>query len=428
MKKQHRIRSKELKETSKRVSEAVQQAQKGSEDFICSWEKSSDRVLRTNHFFGHTLECKEKDWERDIKLKYDCFVMQGQDRGGEKLGVNFHVDMYYMRNRIKDSYFEIKMENLLNNKWFVVLVLKLREKVETVFTPIPESCFKFLLAVKELFVLGQSLTKEVFYTILEATVIAEDHKDIIIHRTLKTVRDVLQIAPDQFLFYLEKREIQPCPELLSQVRQHRKKIVHQSKLSGLAQTIKSGKATMLSSKARRWGNTITQENSEETSAVATPVDSRSITPFGPREDAGPETDRHSPQFSPTSPKKVTEGIKIDKSVKFSEEELIKRHRDSILQKQEIMSQLTEEAAEIWRQKHALMHRRMMHSDDLKNSALFETPPTSFEIFGDSSSTLNTSRSFAGVSNIISTSATFESLQESMAIEEEDFGDGDNDSV
>lgn len=379
MRKQHTDRNRVINELSKKVETAVSAADESGNKFVTSWEAESEKLTKSNKYFQFDLNCKDKDWAEDIKIKYDCFATDGTDAKNGKLGVNFRVDMTNMRHRVRDKHFEIKCENLLKVKWFIILVVKLKEKIETVFTPIPLSCFKFLLAVKEVFVLGLELTTPVFFTLVDATVSNEDHKDIVVHRTLKSIRDVLKIQPDTFLEYLERKEIQPSPELLAQVRSHRKKIVNQSKLAGIAKTINSGKASMLASKPRRWGNTQAMLNSQP-GADDNNIPAES-SPRSPDLNDGPQTD--------TVTKMIETTICMEKQVTFSEDSNLDRkspvRRLSLLEKKKIFDDIAGGAADQWKQKHILQDRRDIDSSDYRNSNIFATPDNSFEMFGDGDS-------------------------------------------
>jgi hypothetical protein len=390
IRKQHADRKRLLNDMVKRASAVASRADEGGDKFVTSWEKQTDQLVKINRYFQFGLENKEKDWADDIKIKYDCFLTSGTDDKYGKLGVNFQVDMVSMRHRIKDKRFEIQCENLLKHKWFVILVVKLREKIETVFTPIPMSCFKFLLAVKEVVVLGSELTKSVFFTLVESTIEPDDHRDVVVHRTLKSIRDVLNIQADTFLEYLEKKEIQPSPELLSQVRSLRKKLVNQSKLAGFANTIKSGKASMLASKPRRWGNTgavVVNSNSSPVSRSETPLPGEAF-------NENPETIINA----------VSPSAKMEKQVTFSVE-TIEEHdgRLTVAEKQGIFDDIAGGATELWRQKHALALRHDIASRDDRDSNIFATPVNSFEVFGDGETTsfddLTDSGAFLSMDNL-----------------------------
>jgi hypothetical protein len=370
VRKQHKDRARQIIDVFKRVETAVERADESGNAFVTSWENQTEKVAKATKLFQHSLDCKETDWTEDIKVKYDCFAMKGQDDARGKLGVNFHVDMNNMRARVKEAYFQLKMENLLKAKWFIVILVKLKEKIETVFTPIPMSCFKFLLAMKEIFILGQEVTKPVFFALMEATIAHDDHRDVVVHRTLKSIRDVLHIHPDTFLEYLERKEIQPSPELLSQVRAYRKKMVNESKLKGLSASITSGKASMLShNKPRRWGPTVAQVLNMNNSQPSTRPSSAE------KRDAADAAIKVTQNVNIETV--VLQAPKLEKQVTFSE------GLSSALggNDKHTADNIAEVATELWRQKHALLMRHNIASCDDRNSAMFSTPQTSFEVFG-----------------------------------------------
>ena len=233
--KQHIERSREIESMKSKYQTAAESAEETGDRFVMSWENSTARIQQVEQLFSQALLDKKTDWENDIKIKFECLVFEGEDKRWGKLGINYYTDMANMRQRYADFQFNTYIENLFKSKWFMNLVIKLREKLETLFQPPPISCFKFLLAIKQVLGLGHSLTAAIFYELLESLVLKEDHKDVIVHRILKSIRDVLSIRDDDFLTYLEKNEIQPCPELLSQVRSLKKQMMAK-KLAGINKT------------------------------------------------------------------------------------------------------------------------------------------------------------------------------------------------
>jgi hypothetical protein len=248
IRKQYDKRAKAMGALAAKGSTSVEKAEHNSDHFISSWEDVSTRLHKKDEFFMHNLTCLDRDWEAEIGQKFNSFKLDGEDSEGGKLGVNFFVDMANMRREIKDWRFKQNIESILKAKWFIIILVKLREKLDTLFTPIPPSCFKLLLAMKRVLMLGHEITVPVFYTLVSALILSEDHKDVMVHRTLKSICDVLRIRPDEFLHYLEEKDIQPCPELLSQVRQYRKQAVMTAKRFGL---VAGGKNTLLNTNSRR---------------------------------------------------------------------------------------------------------------------------------------------------------------------------------
>jgi hypothetical protein len=359
IKKQFTDRSRQMKDMQNRVNDAVVKADHTSENFVVSLENMSHKLDQKNKFFQHNLTVKETDWEENIQFKNDCLLLDGEDPSLGKLGKNFYTDMQSMRNRIKSLEFNTEMNNLLREKWYIIMVVKFKEKLETMFTPVPKSCFKFLLALKQVLLLGQALSNHVFYSILENTVLHEDHKDVVLHRTVSSVRDVLHIKPDTFLEYLEKKEIQPCPELLTQVRQFRKQMVTSAKLAGFA---KNNKASALIYRGKRYNATSVMSPN-----AASPISSR--------------------------PESSHEVLNLKPGVSFAED----TEPITTSAKIRVFDGLVEEASSLWKQKHALFDRKHMESTDERNSALFATPQTSFDDFGGSNSTVGGVISFLSVS-------------------------------
>ena len=45
-----------------------------------------------------------------------------------------------------------------------------------------------------------------------------DHRKTIVHQVIRAIRDYIGIEPEKYLQYLMRREIEPSPELLKQIR------------------------------------------------------------------------------------------------------------------------------------------------------------------------------------------------------------------
>jgi hypothetical protein len=77
---------------------------------------------------------------------------------------------------------------------------------------------------------GFDLTRERFYRLLEATVTDTDEfRRSSVHKVLKSLRDCVGIRSVEFLKYHEKRDIQPCFELVSHLKAtQRKKVRRQA--------------------------------------------------------------------------------------------------------------------------------------------------------------------------------------------------------
>ncbi len=116
------------------------------------------------------------------------------------------------------------MENLLKYPWFAELITKLKENAKRTGQQIPLSCLKLLVIFNHLIVTNWTLTSQIFYDVIESCITdPQEHAKIIVHKILKAFRDALNIGPEAFLKYLNDKNIQPCAELLSQVRKIKRK-------------------------------------------------------------------------------------------------------------------------------------------------------------------------------------------------------------
>ncbi len=150
-----------------------------------------------------------------------CFEMEGRDRANpnNRLGVNVAKDLQYMRKNAAENKFNKIMGRLLAAKWFCSIVYRFRDYMRRMNNNVPVCCLKFLVILQYLLSYDFPLTKPLFYQVLERTVVVkEDHIRSIVHLVLRAARDAIKISPQEFLEYLESRGIQPCPELLNQIR------------------------------------------------------------------------------------------------------------------------------------------------------------------------------------------------------------------
>ena len=109
------------------------------------------------------------------------------------------------------------MENLSKAKWFLAYVNELQDYVRRTKFHVPVGCLRFLTTIKQLLMRGCVFNPDLFYHILEKTISDKhEHKNIVVHKSIKAVRDFIQISAEQFLSYLESKSIEPCVELVKQ--------------------------------------------------------------------------------------------------------------------------------------------------------------------------------------------------------------------
>jgi hypothetical protein len=64
-------------------------------------------------------------------------------------------------------------------------------------------CLYFLYVFKQAIARGLVLNRSIFYTVLEATILDKDlHRQMIVHKVIKAVRDALGLDPEKYMKYL----------------------------------------------------------------------------------------------------------------------------------------------------------------------------------------------------------------------------------
>jgi hypothetical protein len=203
------------------IETKLKRGNRGGQRIVKQW--LSFRGIHAQQRQAVNETCQNKEFFRalDTLENLNCFQMDGYDRNDEsaRLGVSAAKDLKFMRkNAVMNSQHKI-MSRLLTAKWFTHIVAKTRDYMKRMNNNIPVCCLKFLTVFQYLLSYDYPLTVELFYKVLEACiVIKEDHIRNIVHVVVRAVRDALKISPQDFLTYLEGRNIQPCPELLNQIR------------------------------------------------------------------------------------------------------------------------------------------------------------------------------------------------------------------
>lgn len=112
-----------------------------------------------------------------------------------------------------------RMRNLARNDWFLRLLASVLEYKKKVKTPVPISLVKFLVVSSKLLENDFKIDKSLFYDLVGRLIGHDDHKDVIVHRSLTVFREDIGIGVEEFAEYLEKRNIHQCTELLVELRQ-----------------------------------------------------------------------------------------------------------------------------------------------------------------------------------------------------------------
>jgi hypothetical protein len=165
-------------------------------------------------------------------------------------GANCGKDLTKMKVLAAKAIYLHSMQEILKNRYIVEAISKLKEYNKKTKQHAPMCCYRFVLVIKSIIVLGISLTNEMFYYILDICLRnpMEEHANIQVHKTLKIVRDYLHISSEEFLKYLELHEYPACPELLAHIRSIRHKrdrdihlaVIKKKEVNTLLQTRLSG--------------------------------------------------------------------------------------------------------------------------------------------------------------------------------------------
>lgn len=220
-KKRSEARTKELERWSHETEVVSRNAEMVSEKMVDAWEAFAN--IYANEFHKMKVVMNGKDFDRPevIKAMQKMFSMDGVDHAYGKRGHNAMVDIASMKRRVKHAIYCKKMDFICASMWFVTMITRMRDHCRRTNHPLPQSCFKFLGAVYLIIQYGYEITQALFYDILEQTILDEDHKEIVVHRALRAIREHILIDAESFLNYLNSRGIQPCSELLVQVRENK---------------------------------------------------------------------------------------------------------------------------------------------------------------------------------------------------------------
>ena len=179
-------------------------------DFSAVANKAQDRAL-------HMVD--EREFQRPVTLLHQVSSFEDEAPVSPRSrGKGLQNDLLLMRSAAEKKTFDVQMHRLVQHRWFVATMLKLRDYMKKMNNQVPLGCLKFVVVLQQVLLMGHVVTEAVFYADLEATVKAEDHVKSITHQLLRIVRRALDIGDVVFLKYLEDKEISPHPELVNQVK------------------------------------------------------------------------------------------------------------------------------------------------------------------------------------------------------------------
>jgi hypothetical protein len=241
----------------------ITRAEGTSELLVNVWEEFSN--VDSHEYKKMVALMNQKEFNRTtlIKTLNDCFLMEGSDPKLGKLGSTLMVDLMSMKRKARHRIYCQKMESLSKAVWFTLIVTKLKDHTKKSFQRIPQCLYKLLAVIHILLMYAWPLTPDLFWILLDRTIDPVDHKEIIVHRTLKAIREYVKISPEQFMSYLDSHGIQPCTELLSQLREMKQQKTRALRAQQLKKTIGLYSPRFASS-----SHSLIREEGEEAAAAA----------------------------------------------------------------------------------------------------------------------------------------------------------------
>ena len=86
----------------------------------------------------------------------------------------------------ENNLYQVSMNRLLQYRWYLLLIIKIKEYMKKMNNSIPICCIKYITVLQYILMIGYKYNKDLFYIILEKTIInKEDHLKTIVHVLLK---------------------------------------------------------------------------------------------------------------------------------------------------------------------------------------------------------------------------------------------------
>lgn len=194
----------------------VHEIEQSGDELLHQWEQFNiAKNIQQKHLL-YILDHKEFLFNEEMLYNLQCLDIESN---------NYIKDLKIMK-KVARSKLRLKgIQNILKSKWVIQSISKINEYYKRTKQIIPMCCFRFLSIMKNILMLGFSLTNEMYYYIMEKSLRnpKEEHATLLIYEMLKSARDVLNITPEEFLIYIKKNNYQECPKLLELVRMNKEK-------------------------------------------------------------------------------------------------------------------------------------------------------------------------------------------------------------
>lgn len=185
--------------------------EKSGDEMLDGWEGFQEAKAMNDSHMLYLMEHKEFLFPQEMVYYLKSF---------EANGISCQSDLRRMRVLARKRLHMRSMMNIAKHKWLLEAIGKLKEYQKKTKQIVPRACFRLLIVLKNLIMLGVELNSEVYYHVMEACIQnpSEEHQIVLVYKTLKYFRDYVKIPPEEFLSYLEERDYHPCPELLANIR------------------------------------------------------------------------------------------------------------------------------------------------------------------------------------------------------------------
>jgi len=158
------------------------------------------------------------DFERpDIAVVKDKIVVEILQKSEERVVNREQVSSVVA----EEIYQNMLLNQLSKHNWFITSVTKIQATSRRINHVISISCYRFLMVCQVILMYGFEIDNLLFYNIIEKTIHNSDHSNVDVYRILKNAIDSIGVKLEDFLQYLNAREIQPCADMLAHVRKER---------------------------------------------------------------------------------------------------------------------------------------------------------------------------------------------------------------
>jgi len=180
-------------------------------------------AVRDSHLAAMVHRLGDKDFHRpDVMARLRKAVSAKVEAGS--MHQNVLDELQQLSNLVKYSIHTTRMKHLVKNKWFMKVIHSLHNyKQNAKKATVPATLPRFLLAASTLLVNNEAIDESLFYMLVEKLIAPQDHKDVIVHRSLSMFRTSIGLSAEHFSEYLERRSITACPELLTELQELRRK-------------------------------------------------------------------------------------------------------------------------------------------------------------------------------------------------------------